>query len=172
MAEVIAASMLEARGIDAVVTSSGLLEEGLPASPGSVRAVAHRGLSLANHLSRALDVAELRDADLILTMERRHIVAVADLCLDVIGRTFTLRELADIATMVGPRSADRSIKSWIAGAADMRTPTAVLSLNIDDDLADPMGGPRRGYRRTADQIEELLGVVFEVLFPAVDPSPI
>lgn len=171
MAEVIAADMLAARRVAAVVNSSGLVEDGLPASPGSVRAAAHRGLNLANHLSRTLDIDDVRAADLIVTMERRHIVAVADLCLDAVSRTFTLRELADLARMVGPRAPDRSAASWIARAATMRTPTAVLSLSTDDDLADPMGGPRSGYRKAADQIEELLGVVFDALFPSGAPPP-
>ena len=38
----------------------------------------------------------------------------------------------------------------------MRLPEAVLTGNSDSDLDDPMGGPSRAYRRTADRIDELV----------------
>ena len=36
----------------------------------------------------------------------------------------------------------------------------------ESDIDDPMGGPNRAYRRTADSLEELLTEVFSRLFPA------
>jgi len=165
MAEVLSKSHLAERGIDAEVGSCGLIEGGVPASSGAVRAVAKHGLDLRSHRSRTMDLDTVVGSDLIITMERRHLAAVAEICLDAVNRTFTLLELADLAVTIGQRDRDRSVAAWIADAAAMRTPTAVLSQNTDDDLADPMGGPRSAYRRTAEHINERLGVIFEALFP-------
>lgn len=113
-----------------------------------------------------MDARIVDDTDLIVTMERRHIVAVGEQCLDAISRTFTLLELADLAAMVGPRRSDQEVASWIAAADGMRAPTSVLSFNVDDDLEDPMGGPRSAFRVAADRIEDRLQVIFDALFPS------
>lgn len=166
MTEVLAADQLARRRVPAEVTSRGLVSDGVPASPDAARAVSRFGLDLSEHRSRVVDPAVVEDADLILTMERRHIVAIAEMSVDAVDRTFTLPELADLAIVVGPRTSGRSVAQWIADAAGMRWPTSVLSANTDDDLRDPMGGPAKEFRRTAGQIERLLDVVLDALFPA------
>lgn len=166
MAEVLTAEQLEQRGVDAEVVSCGVMQGGVRASAGAVRAMARRGLDLSRHLSEQMDSDTVAVADLIVTMERRHIASVAELDVPAVRRTFTLLELADLAAMVGTRRADRSVASWIAEADAMRLPEAVITANSDSDIADPMGGPNRAYRRTAEQIDELLLTVLDALFPS------
>ncbi len=165
MAEAIASNILSTSGIDAAVASCGVMEGGSPASAGAVRAVARRGLDLSDHVSHQMDSVTVAAADLIVTMERRHIAFVAELSITAVRRTFTLRELADLAVVVGPRRRGATVDSWIREADAMRMPEAVMSMGTESDVDDPMGGPNRAYRRTADQIEELLTVTLRSLFP-------
>lgn len=151
MAEVLAVQHLGRRGVDALVVSCGTMDEGIEATRGSRKAMAKRGLDLSTHRSKRIDAETLRYADLILTMERRHLGAVAELSMDALQRAFTLKELADLAAMVGPRPRSTTAPGWISRANAMRIPGTTLVLNTDDDIADPMGGSMRDYRRTAEE---------------------
>jgi protein-tyrosine-phosphatase len=73
MAEALLRSALHGRGVDATVSSAGLFRGGVPASPGSVRAMARRGLDLGEHRSRTLTGDLLEGADLVLGMARLHV---------------------------------------------------------------------------------------------------
>lgn len=165
MAEAIATTLLAARGVDAVVVSAGVLESGRPATSGAVATMKRRGVDLRSHRSHHLDVDTVRAADLILTMERRHLTTVAELDVDAVTRAFPLRELAELAPLVGWRSGHVSVAEWVRRANATRAPGAVLSAAADHDVADPMGGPSRAYRRTADELEQLLDEVFSFMFP-------
>lgn len=166
MAEVLAVALLAERGVDSAVASCGTMEGGAPASKGAVAAMSRRGLDLDNHVSHQMDADTVAAADLILTMERRHIAAVADLSLDAVHRTFTLMELAELAVVVGPRRPDQPIDVWIAEANAMRMPEAIMAAGYESDVADPMGGPGRAYRRTAEQIKQLLITVLDAIYPS------
>lgn len=165
MAQLLATEFLDRRGVDSVVVSCGVMEGGSAASPGAVRAMARRGLNLSTHLSHQMDSHTVEAATLILTMERRHLASVAELSMPAVERAFTLSELGDLAAIVGPRRDGVSVRAWIAQANAMRLPTSVLTMSSDSDIEDPMGGPSRGYRKTADQIDELIGLVLGSLFP-------
>ena len=82
MAEALLRSALGERGVEATVSSAGLFRGGVPASPGSVRAMAGRGLDIDGHRSRTVTDELLQAADLVLGMARLHVreavVAVPD----------------------------------------------------------------------------------------------
>jgi len=166
MAERLAADQLRRRGVDAEVRSSGTMEGGVPATDGARRALARRGLDLSEHTSRQLDADTIEVADLIVTMERRHLGAVAELSIEAVRRSFPLKELAALAAATGTRPPAVPVSEWIARADRMRHPSSVLSVSTSDDVQDPMGGSRRDYRRTADELDDLLDQVFSRLFPA------
>jgi protein-tyrosine phosphatase len=165
MAQAVATEMLAQRGVDAEVVSCGVMEGGSAASAGAVRAMARRGIDLSTHLSHQMDSHTVDAANLIVTMERRHLASVAELSMSAVERAFTLPELGDLATVVGPRRAEVDVAAWVAQANAMRLPGSVLTMNSDSDIEDPMGGPNRAYRKTADQIDELLQLVLGSLFP-------
>ncbi len=165
MAEVMARRMLEQRGADAVVASCGTMEGGVRASAGSVRAMLRKGLDLSTHLSHQLDVDTVGAATLIVTMERQHIASVAELSISAVNRTFTLPEIADLSTLVGPRRPPTTVQEWVERANRMRDPATIMTVSADSDVRDPMGGSKRDYRRTADQIEALLGTTLGAVFP-------
>lgn len=165
MAEVLARKWLADRGVDAELASCGIMEGGVPASQGAVKAMARRGLELSEHRSRQMDSDTVGAASLILTMERRHLTSVAELSMPALERSFTLRELAELAGVVGYRHPKVGVAAWIAQANALRLPGTILTMNAASDVDDPMGGPARAYRRTADQLEELISQSLGSLFP-------
>lgn len=165
MAEAMARHLLEQRSVNSAVVSSGVMSGGVAASRGAVKVMRRRGLDISSHRSHQIDRETVEAADLIITMERSHIAAVAELSLAAVGRTFTLLELAELAPVTGPRRDGVAVGEWIAAANRMRHPTAVMAVGEADDIPDPMGGPARGYRRAADQIESLLTTVLDAMFP-------
>lgn len=59
------------------VLSAGIwAEEGQPASPGALAAMAERGIDLSGHLSRRLTRLMVEEADLILGMTPQHVEAM------------------------------------------------------------------------------------------------
>jgi protein-tyrosine phosphatase len=168
MAEVLFAEALAGRGVDARVSSAGLLEDGRPASEHSVTCMADRGLDLDGHASRVMTPAMLAEADLIVGMERRHVREAAVLERDCWPRAFTLRELARRALAAGPRDTD--LVTYLAGLAEGRTPSDHLGAGRDDDVADPIGRNLRAYRRCAEDLDGLVTTVVDHLWPATDEA--
>jgi protein-tyrosine phosphatase len=141
---------------DAEVTSAGTMYRGgAPASEGSVRAMAARGLVLDAHVSRPLEPAMLA-ADLILGMARHHVRDTVVAEPSAFPRTFTLKELVRRGESVGPRRPDQPLGEWLAEVHAGRTSSALLGDSPDDDVADPIGRPDAEYERTAVELEGLV----------------
>jgi protein-tyrosine-phosphatase len=164
MAEVLLQDRLAAAGVDAVVRSAGDLPGGVPASGGSVRAMAARGLDLSAHLSQSLTIELAERADLIVTMARRHLRSAVALRPDLWSRTFTLKELVRRAAAVGPRASE-PFDAWLLRVHDGRQRMALLGEDPADDVADPMGGPDREYEATAVELSELIDAFVALAFP-------
>ena len=165
MAATLAARELLVRNVRAEVASRGITAGGAPAAKGAVKAMAARGLDLSGHRSRIVDRDVLMGSDLVITMERRHLVEIAERDLDVLDHAFTVLELTELADLVGPRRASQTVAEWVATVSSSRNPTAVLALGTSDDLPDPMGGSQRAFRRTADQLETSISRILSRLFP-------
>src|SRR5438046_637388 len=95
MAEELLRHHLEMHGIASVrVESAGVQAlDRNEAMPEAVQALREVGLDISAHLSRALDMAMLDQADLILAMAAQHRDVVAQLDGEASARTFTLKEL-------------------------------------------------------------------------------
>ena len=104
-----------------------------------------------------MDADTVEAADLIITMERRHITSVAELSLAAVERTFTLTEIADLGDVVGDRRPGVTGRG-VDPAGRTRCGTRARCMAMSDRWRHrrPDGGPNRAYRRTAAQIEELL----------------
>ncbi len=164
MAEALLRARLRAAGVDAVVSSAGDLTGGVPASPGSVTAMAARGHDLGGHVSRTLDTVEPGAADLVLTMERRHLQEAILLDAALRTRAFTLRDAVARAEAAEPRRPDEDLRDWAARLASGRTPAEIIGIG-DDAVADPIGGSRRRYEQTADLLGDLLSRLVDQAFP-------
>jgi len=174
MAEALLTQRLErlaARGSRpaASVRSGGMLEDGQPPCPEAVIAMASRGLDIASHRSYRVTAEDLEHADLTLAMARenlRHAVVTAPA---VWPRAFTLRELVRRGGAIGRRPPGESLADWLARAHDGRQRTALLGGCADDDVADPIGGPQRGYDETAATLSRLLDRLAELCWGQGQP---
>ncbi len=170
MAEALLTDELARRGVVATVHSAGLLDDGRPASPHSASLMADRDLDLSAHASRVMTAAMLQRADLIIGMERRHVREAAILVPDAWSRAFTLRELARRALDAGPRPPEVDLADWLIVLVEERTTSEHLGESSADDVADPYGRSLRAYRTCADELDGLIGVVVDQLWPIADPQ--
>ncbi|APV45159.1 protein-tyrosine-phosphatase [Dehalogenimonas formicexedens] len=106
-------------------------EDGCPASPGSVKAIARyqdnsgRPLSLRNHKSQALNHPLLKWADLVLTTD--------------IGRSHSVRRFAP----------EEAYKVFTIGEF----------VGSGDQVPDPVGGTDADYQRCAKQLDDMTKLV-------------
>lgn len=169
MAEVLLRARLAMVDPGVVVGSAGVLFDGRPAERNAVRAVARHGLDLSSHRSRVLSLDLVGDAAVIIGMERRHVVAVADLDADLFARTFTLPELVRCVDLVGFRPDDVDLRSWVERAGSLRTLEHYGLADRSDEIADPMGGTARSFRACADAIDGLLATFVSLAWPTPEP---
>jgi protein-tyrosine phosphatase len=165
MAEALLRSTLAARGVEATVASAGLFRGGVPASPGSVKAMARRGIDLDGHRSRTVTGDLLAEADLVLGMARLHVREAVVAVPEVWPRAFTLKELVRRGSEAGRRPAEEPLADWLARVHDGRRRADLIGDDPADDVADPVGGPDRLYLETADELEDLVGRLVDLAFP-------
>lgn len=152
-----------APGAGLAVGSAGVAATGGPV-PAEVDEVARGfGVDLAAHRGRQLVPEEVAEASLVVGMTRAH---VRETSLSVPGafpKTFTLREIVRRASQWGGRRSDETIDAWVARIGDGRRAADLLGASPEDDVADPYGGPRRGYVEMGTTLDGLLSA----LAPAV-----
>jgi protein-tyrosine-phosphatase len=99
-----------------VVRSAGLLPGGSTADPLTAAAGAELGVDLTGHVSRQLDKDMLRQTDLLIAMERRHLREAAVLHPPVLTTAFTLPELVRRGR-AAPRRPPAPVPIWLRGLA-------------------------------------------------------
>lgn len=153
-----------------VVRSAGTLAAvGRAAAPEAVAYVRSAlGIELSHRASR-LDRGALIRSDLILVMtaEQRRWVALEE--PRVLRRTFTLLELARIASDVPKSESFPDLRSFAHGCARLRTRRPGHS--EDPDIEDPYGGPPEAYTRSFTQVHAAAGVVAQAIIRSVQPAP-
>jgi protein-tyrosine phosphatase len=163
MAQTILAGMLARAGIDAEVTSAGLLEGGRPMTPEAIHAVTGDGPDMSGHRSRSLNAAAVSGSDLILAMTREHVREVTVLVPEAWTYTFTLKELVRRGEAHGPRGADQPLPDWLSEVSVHRQRSELLGMSMVDDIADPMGGPPSRFAKTAAELRDLCRRLVDVL---------
>lgn len=162
---------LRARGADATVMTAGLRAGGAPAPKAAQRVMARRGLSLDEHRSRRLEASTLARADLVVTMERRHVQEVAALHAEAWERTFTCTELVARAQRVGARRPGEDLRAWVQGLSLGRRPADLVGGGAHVDVPDPVGRSSRHFEAVAAQLEELMERLAELAFPGPSSVP-
>jgi protein-tyrosine-phosphatase len=156
MAAALLARRLDDAGVKAVVSSAGLLFDGKPATDHGQAVMADRGLDTSGHRSRRLRPELVTGADLVLGMARSHVrEAVALAGPAAMARAFTLKEIVRRGEERGGRAPGEPLDVWLARLAAGRRLADLLGDADSDDVADPIGGPRRSYVRTAEELDDL-----------------
>jgi protein-tyrosine phosphatase len=140
-------------GVDWRVSSAGVAARtGVPVHPGAARVLDEREIPHDDFASRQLAVDLVETADLILTAERAHRSAVLRVGPGAIHRTFTMRQFARLTATVGAEMSGPLDGPQLVGAALTARGDQQPVDPAQDDIADPVGGPIRGFRRCADEI--------------------
>jgi protein-tyrosine-phosphatase len=155
MAAALLGRRLDDAGVKAVVSSAGLLFDGKPATDHGVAVMANRGLDTSGHRSRRLGPDLVAGADIVIGMARRHVREAVALAPDALGRTFTLKEIVRRGEERGGLAPGEPLEAWLARLQAGRRPSELLGDSDADDVADPIGRPRRSYERTAEELDDL-----------------
>ncbi len=166
MAESLLRHRLSGIGVDARVSSAGLLRPDQPASAHGIDILRERSLDMTAHRSRTMTRDLLRSSDLVLAMAREHVREAVVLDPSLWPRTFTLKELVRRGEAIGPRGHDESVGEWLARAGLGRRIADLTGSSPADDVADPYGGPRSAYERMAAELDDLLDRLVTLLFAA------
>lgn len=165
MAEGLLRDRLGRRGVDARVSSTGLVTEDRAASEHGVAAMQRRGIDIAGHRSRRLTAHQVETADLVIGMERQHVREAAVLVPGGLAKSFTLPELARRIRINGERFPHETVADYLGRIGMDRRPTDLLGEDPNDEIADPYGRSAKHYERTAAEIEELVDFVVAHLVP-------
>ena len=131
------------------------------------------GLDLSAHRASSMSEADLSDADLVLVFERAHLARAV---VDAGARyeaTFLLLELVELLHEIEPGRPDedplpRAI-GMLAAAHSSRAPISAPS--SQEEILDPLGGPARGYRLTAERLWDLSEILVGRLFGVGGDEP-
>ncbi len=170
MAQVLLADRLRARGLSAHVGSAGFRSGGRPAAAHARRVMAERSLSLETHESRTVTPALLEAADLVVTMESKQVQAAVLLESRCWPVCFSLGELLMRVQEVGPCQ-EADLPTWVGRLHAGRRPTDVMASSRTGDIADPIGGPLRRFRATADQLSASVDTLADLLSPGSQAPP-
>jgi protein-tyrosine phosphatase len=149
MAQALLTDRLAALGRAVTVRSGGMLGDGEPPRPEAVTAMAGYGLDIASHRSRRVTTDDLERADLTLAIARENLRYAVVTAPAIWPRAFTISELVRRGQAIGRRQPGESLVGWLGRAHAGRQRAALLGDSADDDVADPTGGPQRGYTETA-----------------------
>jgi protein-tyrosine phosphatase len=170
MAEALLERRLAGLGSAVSVRSAGLLGDGAPPHPEVVTVMASYGLDVAGHRSRRVTPDDLERADLTIAMAREHLRHAVVAVPAVWPSAFTLRELVRRGAEAGHRSPDESLADWLGRVHEGRQRTALLGDCLDDDVADPIGGPPYGYTETAAVLSQLVNQMVELGWEQARPG--
>ena len=155
MMEALLTQHVAAHDIDARVVSAGTRAGGGRATSETVSMLAARGLDVAAHRGRPLDLSLVGTADLIVTAERDHMIDIASRWPDATQRTFTLPELIHGVHVHGGRLG-APIPDWLEELnRDRPGGIEYLDDTTIGQIVDPTGQDRRTWEATFTQIDDL-----------------
>lgn len=101
IAEFLLRDRLAGRSVQVTSAGFGALV-GHPADRHAAALLHERGIDASTHRARQVEPAMLRDADLVLAMERRHVHTAARLAPEASGKLFLLRRWLDAGDVPDP----------------------------------------------------------------------
>ncbi len=134
--------------------------EGQPATHDAIATLRQQGVELAEHRSRAVELGELRAADLIVAMTSVHVRELSSLASEVAGRIVLLKELREIEP--ASFATDATPHDKIHALLNGKRPKWRRALDVDD----PMGLPISAYERCASELQEGIDTLVDLLCPS------
>lgn len=152
MGEALLRHELERRGCDGIeVSSCGTWASApQPATEHAVTVLHGRGVDLRAHRSRALEAAEMEEADLVLAMTSVHVREIEEVAPSALPKVRLMKELVELDLRPGA-----GLDALLAATR----PAPRRDLDVDD----PMGLLPRSYERAAGEIEAGVKVLATVL---------
>jgi protein-tyrosine phosphatase len=166
MAAAMAGALLKERVEGISISSSGRLSPGRAPTPEMIQVMASRGFDIGSHLSTSIDTTLQDPPDLIIGMAREHVREVVDRRPALFSRTFTLKELVRLARDAGPRLPGEDLNAYLSRVGAPRRISALIGSSPLDDIADPIGGPVAAYERCAEEIDALVSMLANYLWPS------
>ena len=144
-----------------------------------IKAAARIDLDVGTHRSQQVTAELVELSDLVVGMSREHVQETSLMVPGAFGRSFTLRELVAALDRLaasphggaGGTTPGGSVGDVLARLGQDRSPSDLLLAGPDIDVADPYGGPQRGYDRMAVEIHELVGRLAQWVHGAVTGAP-
>jgi protein-tyrosine-phosphatase len=166
MAAAMAEALLKSRVPGLSVHSTGRLSAGRAPTAPMLEVMSKRGFDLRTHVSTTLDSALDGAPDIVIGMAREHVRDVVDHRPSLFERTFTLKELVRLAAHAGPRLPGEELVAYLRRAGAGRKISTLIGTSPRDDIADPIGGPVEDYERCAAEIEGLVSMLADYLWPS------
>jgi len=120
-------------------------------------------LDLVAHRSRPLAGQDLSAADLVIGFEPIHVATAVVGAHAQRGHTFLITELV-AALEAGPPPPENGVVERARAAVRQADEARNAASGAAPEIADPMGGPAAGYRRTAEGVYSLTSRLVELLF--------
>jgi protein-tyrosine phosphatase len=171
MAAALLARRLTALGVTLPVRSAGMISNGDPPHPEVISVMASYGIEIVSHRSRIACAVDLASASLVLAMARDNLRYAAITVPGAWPRAFTLKELVRRGEQIGPRPPGEPLSGWLSRVHAGRERTSLLGDSLDDDVADPAGGPLRAYADTAGLLDQLVKRLAGLAWANAEPHP-
>jgi protein-tyrosine-phosphatase len=141
-----------------------LVASGDEISDGLVDVLRESGVDLAGHRSRPITAEAVERADVVITMEHYQVAEVSLNAPDAWERTFTLREVVRRGQRVGRRTPEEDVADWFRRLSAGRTRMELVGA-WDLDVADPAGQGTLAVERTADEVQDLVERLTDLVWP-------
>lgn len=138
---------------------------GAPPAGHVMRALARHGITEYSNVGRPLTRGLIHNARLVITAARLHRVQVLAMDPRAAGKTFTLKELARVASAAPPVRGLDELVARAAQAAQVPEDT-----DYDDDLDDPYGLDWPAFEKMAAEADAALAVLAPALAGAEVPD--
>ena len=164
----------ELAGTGIVVTSAGTRAlVGRDMDPGTRERLQRSGVDVDGFRARPLTAELVAVADLVVAAAREHRGAAARLHPAALGRTFTLRDLADLlaGATADDLAASAEEPTWVrqVAATASRRRGLVTARQEGVDVTDPIGGPPSRFAQMAAEVDLALTPVVRTLRGAGAP---
>jgi protein-tyrosine phosphatase len=146
------------------VDSAGTIQTDPPLPRELLREASRFGLDLSSHVPRAVNVATIAGADLVIGMAREHVRETVLADPPSFTKTFTLREVVRRGEEKAQRPPQQSLGEWINQIGEGRRHAELIGDSSQDDIYDPMGGTSSEYRTMLQELSALTRMLHSLLW--------